>query len=462
MDIEKIKATLNKEQDVAYWFLRRYQNEATTIIRLPNLVTVRDGQVHSLPNPDPREVISAPTENIWLTVYSESEHDGKSCMGEAVGQVLTDGESELRRTIAPLVAGAKSQKNQPYSLPPGSSRYTMVELADPDLMSTSQPELLSRARKFNNAVIAAAGRNESVQVSNLELFIRRTQAHVATSTGVNLDYPRTSVDAEICLVSRPDNSHVGEYTARLHARRFQDLDPEAIAGLCADNARAIALAGSPSDFAGPVTLSAEATAEVFTDNPVLFHDNARFVFEKSARYERGKPVTGDAEIKGERLNLVADPLLPFGVRSEVCSAYDATPACRVTLVKDGNYEGLRGTRKYVEYLGLLDRGIGPAMPRCNMVVTPGKHTAEDLMDDPVVVIRAFSDWNVDDVSGEFACEIRLGELHKNGRTMPFKGGLLVGNFFPALADVNYSKETIRHGSYYGPQVVRFNNLKVAG
>ncbi len=462
MDIDKIKAVLNKEQGIAHWFLRRYQNEATTIIRLPNLVTVKDGKLHQIPNPDPREVISAPTEDIWLVVYSESEHDGKTYMGEAIGQLLSDDESALHQTITPLVAGAKSQKNQPYSLPPGSSEYPEVELADPDLMSASQPELLSQVQEFNNTVIAAAQKKESVQVSNLELFVHRTQAHVATSTGVNLNYPKTRVDTEICFVARPDDRHIGEYTARLHARRFQDLNPETIAELCAGNARAIALAGKPPDFSGPVVLLAEAAADVFTSNPVLFHANARFVFEKSSRYEHGKPVTGDTDIKGEKLTMVADPLLPFGHSSEVCSAYDATPARKVTLVKDGNYEGLRGLRKYVEYLGLLDKGIGPALPDCNMVIAPGKHKTEHLMDGPVIVVRAFSDWSVDFTSGDFACEIRLGELRKDGKVVPFKGGLLVGNFFQALADVNYSEETLRHGSYYGPKAVRFNNLKVAG
>ena len=465
MNTEKIERLLDRQPGVDGWFLRHYRTEATTVIHLPVLVSPRPGagqtEFETSSNPNPREVITSPAENLWVVVYSRFEQESKTWMGEATGQLLSDEESELAAQVAPLVAGAGSQKNTPYTLPPGTTEYPKVELADPALVNASQAEVADLARKFADAVVRAVT-DPGVNVSNIELFIHRSQGHVSTSTGVRLDYPLTRVEAEVCFVARPDSSHTGEYTARLKARRLSDLGPETIARLCSRNARLIALAGPPPNRTGPVVLTDEAAADVLERNPLGFHANARFVFEKSSRYEQGKPVTGSAEIKGERLNLVSDPLLSFGSGSEICSSLDASPASRVTIVKDGNYEGLRGTRRYLEYLGLLGKCPGPALPGSNVVVAPGQRKAEDLTGGDTVVVRAFSAWEADPASGDFTCEIRLGELHRGGSVVPFKGGLLVGNWFTALSDVHFSRETIQHGRYHGPKAVRFNNLKVAG
>lgn len=465
MNIERIKSVLDKEPGLDGWFLRRSDTESTTIIRLPAIVAPKFDARHSTfeisPNPEPREVILAPTEDLWLVVYARTRKDGKDVMGEAIGQLTSDEPDAVRAALGPLIAAAQSQSNLPYSLPPGDSVYPSVKLADPELENAGHAELVARCQRFNDAVIGAAGQDEAAQVSNLELFIHRSRAHAETSTGAVLDYPATRVNAEVCFVSRPARDRIGEYTARLSARRLADLEPEKVAALCAENARGIALAGPPPDFAGPVVLSGEAAADAFLGNPLFFHANARFVYEKSVRYERGKPVTADAEVKAERLNLDSDPLIEYGVGSERLSSHDAAPATRVSLVKDGCYEGLRGLRRYVEYLGLLNQGLGPAF-HANVVVAPGRHSAEELKSGDAVVVHAFSDWEADMASGDFACEIRLAELRKSGKVTPFKGGLLVGNFFAALADASYSRETIRHGRYYGPEAVRFGNLKVAG
>ena len=45
---------------------------------------------------------------------------------------------------------------------------------------------------------------------------------------------------------------------------------------------------------------------------------------------------------------------------------------------------------------------------------------------------------------------------------PFKGGLLIGNWFDALADIRLSSETIAQDGYYGPSAIRVGNLQVAG
>jgi hypothetical protein len=51
---------------------------------------------------------------------------------------------------------------------------------------------------------------------------------------------------------------------------------------------------------------------------------------------------------------------------------------------------------------------------------------------------------------------------ENGTATPFKGGLLIGNWFAALVDIRLSQETTVMGDYCGPSAIRIGGLQVAG
>jgi len=462
MNIEKIRDFLNNAEGVTDWQLRHVSRDNTTIIRLPGIYTIKDGRFLREPNPHPREVITAPSETVQINVYSEFKADGSTWRGDTIGQLTSDDPAALKPVVDSLVDGARSQKNKPYPLTDGSERYPEVELADPELADLDAPGLTGLTQRFNDGVVAAAERLERVDVSNIELFVRRTRTRVLTSTGVSVGSTSTRVDVELCFLARPDDIHFGEHTARLTARRLGDLEPDAIVAEAGTMARDIALAGAPPAWQGPVVLLGEAAADALTvtNTPAGFHANARFVYEKAARYKKGKPVSGETSIKGEPLTLISDPLVPFGVRSSVMSDADATAARPVTIIKDGLYADLLGSRRFYAYLGLLERGIAPPGITGNTVVPAGPAPVDSLASDGSIVIRAFSDFDVDAASGDFSCEIRLGEIHSGGHRKLFKGGLLVGNWFDAIGDANYSKETQVRGAYRGPRAVRFNDLKV--
>ncbi len=85
-----------------------------------------------------------------------------------------------------------------------------------------------------------------------------------------------------------------------------------------------------------------------------------------------------------------------------------------------------------------------------------------MSDDKIVVIKMFSAWTTNPTNGAFACEIQLGEIRENGKVMPFKGGMLIGNYFKMFSQVKLSAETTRVNNYYGPLSAWFDNLQIAG
>jgi predicted Zn-dependent protease len=462
MNLEKIRAVVAGAPDLAGWILRSTQTDSTTVIRLPGIYTVSEGRFVRHPNPFPREVINAPSEEVWVTVYGRHQTDGVEYMGEALGQFLSDDEAAVKETLATLAAAARSQPNKPYPLVGKTAEYPKVELADHLLLDVSHAAVLAQVQRFSDQLLAAAAGELGIDVSNLEVFIRRMQTRAETSSGVTVEFPSTRADVEVCFIARFGDK-VAEHTSRPHARRLIDLDAAELVEMGSTHARGIAQAGSPPQFEGPVVLAGEAARNflLLQQQPLSLHCGARNVYEKTSRYVKGKPVWGEGPLKGDPLTLFSDPLVPFGVGSRVET--DAVPTLRAMLVENGLFAELHGMPRFYHYLGLLEQGLKPTGLLGNTVVPAGKaEVAELLGPEKTVVVRSFSDFQCDPASGDFASEIRLGELRDGERLTPFKGGLLIGNWFGAMADIRLSAETMKLDGYYGPSAIRVGKLQVAG
>jgi predicted Zn-dependent protease len=464
MNIERIKSVLARTEGVTAWFLQRQESDAVTVIRLPGLYSVVQGRLERRANPSPREVIHAPSEETRATVYSKFERDGRAVMGEATNTVLSDDEPAVRQVAAGLVTACRSQSNRPWSVFADSPSYPEVELADPAITAATRSGLIAMVQDFSDAVLKAARSEPAIEVSNLEVFVHSYRNSLATSAGAAAAFPSTRINAEVCFIARFGDK-AAEHTCRPYVRRFADLDPAALVRTNAAIARGIGKAGPPPACTGAVVLTGEAVHDFFNFNnsPLGFHCSARAVHDKMSRYEKDKPVAGDREVTGDRLTVLSDPLLQYGLSSNRHSAFDSSPARKVNLVRDGRFCDLVGSRRYFDYLGLLDQGTPPSGPFGNAVVPAGASAADRLIGtDRVVVVHAFSDFRADPASGDFASEIRLGEVREGGKAAPFKGGLLIGNWFDAMADVRFSQETTVMDDYHGPAVVRFGSLQVAG
>lgn len=464
MNIDKIKTIVSKTDGLAGWLLRRVETDATTVIRLPGIYTAEYGKFVRHDNPRPREVINAPGEEVWVTVWARHGKDGAEYLGEASGQFVSDEEAVVRATLASLLAAARTQPNKPYALADESMSYPEVELADPKLIDATRPELIERAQWFSDEVLKAAAAETGVDVSNLEIFIRRYRTRLETGAGIRVDFNTTRADAEVCFIARLDDK-VAEHTARPHARRFEDLDPKRLVATSAAIARGIAQAGPPPQYEGPVVVAGEAAHDFMGlgSQPLAFHCSARSVYEKMSRYKKDESVNGELPVTGDAVTVFSDPLVPFGPNSQIVTQGDATPVRRVALLRNGRYDELLGGLRYYDYLGLPAQGVKPSGAPGNTVVPAGKTKTADLLDaGKVVVVRAFSDFRADDASGDFASEIRLGEIRENGKVTLFKGGLLIGNWFTALTDIRLSAETTALDGYYGPAAIRVGSLQVAG
>jgi predicted Zn-dependent protease len=191
--------------------------------------------------------------------------------------------------------------------------------------------------------------------------------------------------------------------------------------------------------------------------PIQTHASAESLYQKSSRFEPGKPLPIEAK-GGEPFTMISNALTPYGLTSY---AFDGAGVAgrRVEVVKNGVLAQPWATKQFADYLQTTATG-GFA----NWELPAGKTPLADLLKsgERVLLVRNFS-WLTPEVGrGNFGSEIRIGYLYEKGVRRPVKGGTVSGNVFDALGTARYSKETVLRGDYFGPVAVRFEGLTIAG
>ena len=342
--------------------------------------------------------------------------------------------------------------NQPYALPGvPSSDFPAVQTSDPALagdMRAAVAETMDHLR-------AAVASWSSVRLSSAELYATRAQRSLRNSRGLAGQSQGTRVFLDFVVIAHEGDKEA-EFHAELERRRLSDLMIEGTVDAYATFARHSLYARPPATFTGPVILSGAALPEFF--GPIVFNTSAQAQFQKVSRVKPGDYLSGD-EPRGDRVTLISDARRPFGLRTAPFDA-EGIPAQTVPIVESGVYTHPWADARYAAYLG-----VAPTGSFANLTVPPGDWSLDDLRSTdsgPIYEIVAFSWFNPDDISGDFACEIKLGYRHDAHGTTPIKGGSLSGNVFTALADARLSRETYSNGDYFGPAGIRFGTLSIAG
>jgi predicted Zn-dependent protease len=339
--------------------------------------------------------------------------------------------------------------NPPHSIP-GPAKLPQVPLADPALQADPAATVESLMMRLH----AAAADHPGVQLTSAECFGEEEVTAIRNSQGLDGEQTATTIDLEWVIQAHANGEEVESFS-ELTRRRAADFDLEGEVGLQAKRVLDLLSASPPPDYSGPVVLQGE-TLRVFLDAEVIQTlASAASKYRRYTSWEIGKPVFKDAA-KGDPLTVWATRTLPFGNSSNRFDP-EGLPAQRVELIRRNTLRHFSASQRYADYLGLPPTGAFG-----NIEVSPGKATARELLAEPHVEIVAFSWFNPDPVTGEFASEIRQGYVVEKGKRKAFKGGLLVGNYLEAMANARWSSETGFYGSYSGPKAVRFGQLRVAG
>jgi PmbA protein len=401
-------------------------------------------------------------ESYEVELYNDHTADGEPSRGAAKVPVSRADLERLPELLETATTMARLVNNPTWSLPEPHD-MPEVELADPAL--TDLDGALAAAHEAADRIRALAA-NEApndVRLSAAELFVTTVEEELENSRGLVGSMVGTHLLLEITLLARQGHEEA-EYFRQAAARRMADLRIDETVTEGSRMARDKLRATAPQTRVGPVVISGEALAQFFGGNAVtetgalLSQASAAMAYTKISRLEVGRPIWGDREPQGDLLTLHANARLPYGVASYRFDA-DGVAAQDLPVIQDGVLRARPASQRYAQYLDLPVSGR-PGMAEIKAGTTP----LAELMDGdgPVYHVVAFSAPNVDELTGDFGMEIRVGYERDADGVRPLTGGSVTGNLFEALADVRLSSETRVNTSYAGPVAMRFGSLQVAG
>ncbi len=339
--------------------------------------------------------------------------------------------------------------NRPYGLP-GPAPLPDVPLMDEDLSRAMESALDGAYGQLRDAAAAASG----VRLSAAELFVDQVTTHLINSQGIDVAQTGATVAAEWVLLAR-EGGHEVETFVEMTRRRLRDLPLAEEMAQRARWTRDLLAAGAPPTHRGAVVLRDQVLAEFMNGGVIQTLASASQKFAKASTWEVGNSVLPEADPDGDPLTVWANRQMPYGVGANRFDS-EGIPSQRLALIEDNVLQAFSASQRYAEYLGI------PATGEFGVIeVAPGRHAALDLLAEPHVEIAAFSWFNPDTITGDFACEIRLAYVVVDGTRTPFKGGQLIGNYLQALSSAQWSRETRFYGAYHGPTTVRFQQLTVA-
>jgi len=436
--LEDIIKALRARKDIKDWAVRHVSTQGAQLYSVPTGIEAQR---------------SAGGERYVVEVLRDTLlPDGTPSVGNGTITLLPGNDIGAALDTVTLTAGLVH--NPPYTLP-GPATFPDVPLADAEL----QADLPGCLEGIYKRLTACAESYPDVRITASECFGDEETEHLVNSHGFDADQVSTRLHLEAVFLANDGKQEVESFV-ELNRRRAADLQVERVVSFNAQAALDLLKAGPAPTFEGAVVLRDEALAtymsgDTLTGGVLQRMASGAAKFGQQTTWETGKSIFR-SEVTGDPLNIWANRQLPYGNHSNRFDE-DGLPAQRLPLVQDNKLAAFSAGQAYATYLNI------PATGRFgNVEVAAGYTSAVDLLDIPHVEVVRFSWFNPDIMTGEFATEIRFGYIFDGKRRIPFKGGLLVGNWIDALGAARWSAETGFYGTYQGPTTVQFANLKVAG
>lgn len=386
--------------------------------------------------------------HIDVTVYKNFEQDGTKYKGSASTLISpTMSVEEIEEKLEQAALAASFVKN-PF--------YELVSPTDEPLKQVSSHFSTDELAAFMPQLVKALYKNdthEKGKINSCEFFLERIEKRLINSKGVDESY--TSYKGQIELVV--DWMETGEEVEVFEVIDFSDFEPnkiEAIAAETLENAKLRAQAVPLPKLDGvPVLLVKENVNEFL--RYYIEQSNAALVYQKYSNAKVGENFQGK-NITGDSINI---ELLPE-VKGSVNNRYIDNSGIKLKNTKlytDGVLECYHGDNRHCQYLSVKPTGVIG-----NVKVDGGKNTYEELKEGPYLELRYFSDFQMDDWTGDFGGEIRLAIYHDGEKCIPVSGGSIVGNIKNVQTSMQLSSELQTSNNYICPKAIKLSGVTIAG
>lgn len=388
---------------------------------------------------------SAEIKEISVIVYRDFEYEDTKMRGNAAALIYPDmTDNEIAVTLENAYYAASFVKNKFYEIPEGKID---------NVPETEKYDLAAEAKNMANALFDAENeedvKNAIAYINSAEIFAYKSKIRVINSKGVDVSYCKYDFEGEFVAESKANGQDVEIHT------EFSYNTPECSQLLekvktalktVKDRAEAtVAPEGGKYDIV-LTDVSCAAIMDYFTARAT-----GAYIYAGYSSFAIGCAVQGE-DVKGESLNIELKAVSPYSV--------EGIPMKDRNLVENGILRTITCGSRFGYYLGVEPTGDYSVIECENGTVN------FDEMKKNTLQIAAFSDFQVDPLSGQFGGEIRLAYLHEvNGdkhSVRKLTGGCINGNIIEAGKEMVFSSEKYKDRNYSGPYAVKFKNISVAG
>ncbi|MBH1941046.1 TldD/PmbA family protein [Mobilitalea sibirica] len=383
-----------------------------------------------------------------VTVYVDYEENGSKFKGSATTNVdPTMDDNEIRNVIGEAAFASKFVKNPYYPITKAVASYKAMPESKYSKESMSY---------WMNEITKAVYKNDVYEkggINSCEIFLNKISTHIINSEGVDAKSVRYEGMVEFIVTWKEEGDEIELY----RCLNFSDFDPEVLSGevkTMIQIAREKAIAkNTPALMNSPVIFTREAVKDIF--GFYYSKSKAESIYNKYSTWEIGEQIQGE-NIKGDLITMSLDPFLH---NSTAAASFDEDgfPLEPVNIIEQGILKKYMANTRYAHYLEVDTTGT-----ILNMVVNGGSKTLEELKQEPHIEAAAFSDFTVDNLSGDFCGEIRLAWYFDGEKTVPITGGSISGNINELQHELYLSKERMKDNTYEGPKALKFMNVTIAG
>lgn len=378
---------------------------------------------------------------LWeVTVFRDLETEGGRLRGFTSVHIHPGMEAgEIEQTLKEAWYAASFVKNPYFDFVEGGKEEHIVMAG-----GLAERSLEENAKAFADALYAPDTEADAF-INSAEIFAKRHEVRIITSAGIDVSYTSCIVNGEFITqcITPEDVELYNDFS--FDAFTPEELTDKAAQALRTVRDRARAKTSAPAGTYS-VLLSGEHVGQIMSF--YFARTNASLVYAKYSSYTVGCDVQGE-DVTGERISLTAKAVEPY--------SFEGIPMRDRSVIKDSKVECLHGATRFCRYLSLEPTGYYDKFA-CGCGSVP----LEEMKKEKHLYIVSFSDFQMDEFSGHFGGEIRLGYLYDGEKTTIVTGGSINGNIFECGKKLVFSKERYSDSSFEGPYAVMLRDVETAG
>lgn len=336
--------------------------------------------------------------------------------------------AEIEKVILAGYESAQNVKNPYFALPSG------IKAAG----DTNAANLKEYALSMSKSLYLGEEEVSGAFINSSEFFAKRSRVHIMSSEGTDVTYDKSCVSGEFvvqCVTADEDVElyqdfeYEGPSTDNIREKAVNALN------MVKDRAKAVKAPADLSEY--PIIIADGYVGELLKF--YLNRSNASYIYPGYSSYCKGYKVMDGKN--GELISINGVPKKPF--------SDEGVPMVKRPIITDGVVENIHGNVAFLSYI----KGEQTGEYEC-IECTNGKMEMDSLLKGKYIMVKNFSDFQVDAYDGHFGGEFRLAYLSDGEKVSILTGGTVSGNLTKDGDKMIFSKERYKDAYYDGPAAVK--------